>query len=412
MGVALTSQSVSKNLSELTVGRQMLVFIDSCELGLIPRRNSSNDVDAFSLDIKNWMKKYSSCNVTWYTNYNLEYNISRHIGKNEIQKSLNLFISSKNQLFTLYVVALIKYASHESVYLRPLIEFSAALPRQELRLAAYESIYTRTQSFASINIDILNLYFLLANEEGQQFSNLLGMVNKSASVTISYVCYDLKAYHENQGWAFFFSKLEMRVQAFFLPHIFSICNEGGELRIAEDLIQYAKRFISQIHEMCEFLHHLFLTIKYRTQLDTVAAGKLTDYSEELVKNHADQDGRIEEVQKCSLVVQEMLNHTLAMGKEDFYMKAFDSGDWKSLQRSDKSFMDQFVPRLIRNRYGGDSENASRLIKFFWGKWQKKIYYQTPCEESRQLAGEMAKYGRLASFELISLLTHLQSIRLI
>jgi len=183
----------------------------------------------------------------------------------------------------------------------------------------------------------------------------------------------------------------------FLPTIAKIC-----YKLNDDLIFTTGYELSLKGSLqCDFFHQLFTEMQKQRDLDTQLAGQLTERSEQIVRNHTDED----EFKNCAVVVSEMTKRKLKKCENGAYLWAFDNS-WQNFQRSDPLFSRIVFPYLVKKRYGGNSKNATRLINFFRDVVPSNQIHQT-CESSRVLAQEMKKHGRLASFEFISLLSQIQ-----
>jgi len=401
MGIGLASIS-----SPVEPDAQMLVFVnDSCEMKLIPKLNSSKD--AFSMNFEHWKNKNRSCSETWFLNNALQEKISIHLADSKVNESLNLFKSSKDPLRTVFLVALLAYQSPGSESLTPLVEFSAALPNKYLRLAAYQSVFSRMESFGDMqSIEILNFHYAVSKEEGKVFSPMLEGSKYSITGVLSKFC-DLVSLHpflvngyKSRQAKKRFSKFSREVQSFFIPTIVKKCYYLPKGEEKNYLINFATEFIAGNKLKCEFFKYLFLEMKNRNHLDNKFGGQLAEESKTVVQKHDD-------TKSCDFVVGELQNHINSNCENGFYLKQFDVRDTTSFEINDQSFVTIILSNLIKHRYGGNSINGTGLIEFFWGLSD----FKSQCIGTRLLVEEMKKFGRLASFEFLSLITRVKKDKL-
>jgi len=393
MGIGLASIS-----SPVEPEPQMLVFVnDSCEIQLSPRTNSS--IDAFSLNFERWKSKNRTCVETWSLNNAIQEKISVQLSNNQISHSLNLFNSSKDQLYTLYFVILTTYASPGSESLTPLVEFSSALPKKYMRLAAYQSIFTRMESFGDLqSIEMLNFHYAVSKEEGNRFSQMLEGSKYTLTGVLSKFCDQLliNGYKSKQSKKRF-SKFSSDVQRFFIPTIVKQCYYLPNNKEQNQLVDFANNFVSGKSLRCEFFKYLFLEMQNQKHLDNEFAGQLAEISEILVQN---QD---ENTKTCQLVLDGMKIYVLKNCENGVYLRQFDSGDKTSFQRNDQTLLTIILSHLVKNRYNGNSRSATRLVEFFWGLSD----FKAQCIGTRLLVEEMKNKRRLSSFEFLSLITRVK-----
>jgi len=411
MGIAFASLTSSDQPSKS--GPEMLAFVnDSCQLELIARSSSSND--PFALKSKMWREKLEICSEKWSRSYSLEKQISTLLEERKVQDSLTLLNSAKEQLFTVHLVVFITYKSKGSKSLSALIELCAGLQGKELRIAAYQSIFTRMDSFEEMqSMDILNFHYALSKEKETEFSQMLEGSKRSIIGVINNICEYISALssmsvsNRRRKKEHEFSKLSKEVQKFFIPLIAEKCFVTDRYQKAlHGYTIFTNDYLFTNGLKCDFNQRLFLEYQNTDFLDGSFAGRFTEAAEKIVKTGETN----EDMEKCLFVIDGMKNHTIRNLKEGVYLKRYDSKNWRLFKRTDQTFLGLVFPYLIKERYGGNSKNGSKLIEFFWHNWRPwNSDNKIPCEGSRLLAEEMKKYERLASLELISLVTQIQKL---
>jgi len=408
IGIAIIPKTSPVELS--SPGTPMLAFInDSCEMGVFSTMNSSND--PFSLNLNSWRQKRTMCSKAWIENYSLEWRIVLAVVQDKVDESLNLLNTSVEEIFTVYMVVLMTYSNPAPSFVTSLVEFCVALPRKDLRLYAYQSILSRLVSFNDLpSFALLKLNYVLSREEGKEFSLILERSKYSINSVISKICKEIKQYSSSPGKTEIietkiFSTLSTQVQKFYMPTFAEKCFLESTDPVGKNATIALTHHLSGNGVKCVFFKYLFKRLQGRHDLDTNLAGEVAEESEKIVES-----GNVfsqEDIKACELVADEMKKHTLKSVKNGVYLRNFDSQSWKIFKRTDQLFLTNLFPHLIKERYGGNSKNGTKLIRLFlnWKQWL--LSSKDKCEAGRLLAEAMKNYGRLNSFEFFSLFIQMQ-----